>query len=131
MVSSTTAQYERLAVRLRDAYAARDMTAIGQLLCDDVDWGTDDSPRRCRTRDQVVDTLTMALRHGADGEIVSMDIGTAGILAKLVVRWLPGDERPEESLIYHVYRVRGERVSQILAFDDEVGAREAAGVAPR
>ncbi|MHB1499221.1 MAG: hypothetical protein ACYCXN_15085, partial [Acidimicrobiales bacterium] len=58
-----------LADRLRTALTARDLDAFGRLLSDDVRWGSDDHPRACRNRSDVLATSARLISEGAEGAI--------------------------------------------------------------
>ncbi len=121
--------HSSLPERLRAAYLTRDLEALGALLADDVHWGDDDLPRRCRNRSEVLATFARGMDAGADAEITELLEGTNGILCGLVVRWPDAGQRPGDGrLLYHVYLTRDERIAEIRRYDDRASAAEAAGV---
>ena len=116
---------EAIAVRLRAAFEVRDPALLAPLLADDVRWGDDDNPNRCRNRGQVLDRLTFAVGAGGiDAEIGDMVAGRHGILCPLVLHRPTGPAEP----IFHVYMVRDDRITEIRRYDDRPSAAEAAGL---
>ena len=59
---------EGMAAQLRGAFEARDMTTFGALLAEDVRWGDDDAPNKCRSRAEVVETFQTLIDEGVGGE---------------------------------------------------------------
>lgn len=116
-----------LADRVREAFASRDLGALGSLLADDVRWGDDDQPRACRNRAQVLATFEQGLGEGADGSITEIETGPAGILCAIEVTWPEG--RAGRTQLFHVYVVRDGLISEIRRFDDRESAARAAGLA--
>ena len=83
-----------LADRLRAALDTRDLDAFGTLLSDDVRWGSDDHPRACRNRSNVLATFARIMSEGAEGAISELAVETEGILCGLTGEHVshPGDE---------------------------------------
>lgn len=117
-----------LANQIRQAFRTHDIAAFGALLSDDVRWGDDDHPRRCRNRSDVLSTFDRLLSSGVDGTITEMVTGAAGILCRLSVTWPENNSRLGERDLYHVYLVTDGRISEIRRYDDRRSAAEAAGV---
>lgn len=115
-----------LAESLVQALASRDLDALGALLADDVRWGDDDHPRRCRCRSDVVATFGRLLAEGVEATITEVLTGSRGAVCGLRVRWHGGVRRPERHL-YHLYLVSDGRIAEIRAFDDRASAADAAG----
>jgi ketosteroid isomerase-like protein len=118
-----------LADRLRAALTARDLGAFGMLLSDDVRWGSDDHPRACRNRSDVLATFARIMSEGAEGAITELAVGTEGILCGLAVAWPTPSQHPDDRNLFHVYLVRDGRIVEIQRYDDRDSAAEAAGVA--
>ncbi len=118
-----------LAEQVRTALEARDLDAFGALLSDDVRWGDDDHPRRCRSRSDVLATFRRLMDEGAEADITELVAGTNGLLCGLVVKWpTPGDD-PSERTLFHVYLVRNDLIVEIQTYDDRMSAALAAGIA--
>ena len=118
-----------LAARVRVAFVERDLDAFGALLSDDVRWGDDNHPRRCRSRSDVVATFQRVMAEGAEADIAEVTAGTKGILCGLSVRSLGTERRSQERMLFHVYVVRDNEIIEIQRFDDRDSAARAAGVA--
>jgi ketosteroid isomerase-like protein len=118
-----------LADRLRAALSSRDLEAFGTLLSDDVRWGSDDHPRACRNRSDVLATFDRLMSEGAEGVITELTVGTEGILCGLAVSWPTPSQHPDDRRLFHVYLLRGGRIVQIQRYDERAAAAEAAGVA--
>jgi ketosteroid isomerase-like protein len=117
-----------LADRLRAALTARDLDAFGMLLSDDVRWGSDDHPRKCRSRSDVLATFARLMSEGAEGAITELAVGTDGILCGLAVAWPTPSQHPDDRNLFHVYLVRDGRIVEIQRYDDRDSAAEAAGI---
>ena len=117
-----------IAARVRQALETRDLHAFGALLAEDVRWGDDDLPQRCRGPADVLQTLRRGLEAGAEADVVEVTAGRGAVLCQLLTRWPAGSTRPPTRRIFHVYRLDGGRIGEILAFDDRRSAAEAAGI---
>ncbi len=117
-----------LAERVRTALTARDLDAFGPLLSDDVRWGDDNHPRRCRSRSDVLATFRRLMDDGAEADITELVAGTNGLLCGLAVRWSGIEDNPRERTLFHVYLVRDDHIVEIQPFDDRDSAAQAAGV---
>jgi hypothetical protein len=124
----TTGAEGSLSERLHQALLTRDLEALGSLLADDVRWGDDEHPRRCRNRSEVMATFARGMDDGVDAEITEFLPGTRGILCGLAVKWPEGAERSGDRLLYHVYLVEHDRIVEIQRYDDRGSAMEAAGI---
>lgn len=113
-------------MRLRRAFADQDLVALGALLTDDVRWGDDDHPRKCRSRNDVVATFSRLLGEGVGGEITSLEEGPDAVLCELRVTWPNEADRRRGQRIFHVYQLKDGRICEIRRFDDRRSAREAA-----
>lgn len=124
----TTGAESSLSVRLHQALLTRNLEALGALVVDNVRWGDDEHPRRCRNRSEVLATFARGMDDGADAEIMEFRPGTRGILCGFVVKWPDGAERSPERLLYHVYLVKEDRIVEIQSYEDRESAAEAAGM---
>ncbi|MGH9089042.1 MAG: hypothetical protein ACRDYZ_13200 [Acidimicrobiales bacterium] len=115
-----------LAERVRSAIVGRDIDAFAALLAEDVRWGDDDAPNRCRSRTDVTATLARGVLGGGTADLLEVATGTRGILCALRVSW-PGREAP--AVLYHVYLVGDDRIHEIQRYDDRRSAAEAGGLA--
>lgn len=115
---------DRMAAEIRRAFDAHDIAGWAALLADDVRWGDDEAPNRCRNRAEVVATFERVLAEGVDGEVTEIQTGSSGILCRLRVRRPDGTGEgagasPGEALreVLHLYRVRDGKVVEIRPFD--------------
>ena len=118
-----------LAARVRVAFVERDLDAFGALLSDDVRWGDDNHPRRCRSRSDVVATFQRVIAEGAEADIAELSAGTKGILCGISVQLLGTEGNSQERMLFHVYVVRDNEIIEIERFDERDSAAHAAGVA--
>ena len=114
--------------RLRIAIETRDLDTFGALLADDVRWGDDTHPRRCRSRADVVATMARGLGQGGAAQLVELTAGADGVLCGLDVQWPDQAGRPSARRLYHAYIVRGGLIGEIRPFDHRNAAAEAVGV---
>jgi ketosteroid isomerase-like protein len=124
----TSALSSSLVDQVRDALAARDLDAFGDLLTDDVRWGDEGHPRGCRNRAEVLKTFSRGMAEGLDGSASELERGRNGILCRLNVTWPEGHPRADDTDVFHVYLVRDEHIYQILRFFDRDSAASAAGL---
>lgn len=127
-MASTAHDTDRLTDQVRTALETRDLDAFGALLSEDVRWGDDDHPRRCRNRSDVLATFRRLMDEGAEADITELVAGTAGLLCGLVVK-LSGAGHPSERRLFHVYLVGDDRIIEIQPYEDRAPAAIAAGVA--
>ena len=112
---------DEIAEALTEAFAAKDIDAVGRLLADDARWGDDDHPNRCRSRSDVIDTFTRLLGEGVNGTVTETVVGTGGVAVKLHVQWPnPGEGRGVN--FYQSYIVRDGLVTEIQRHDDRKSA---------
>jgi ketosteroid isomerase-like protein len=117
-----------LAEQVHQALDARDLDAFGSLLSDDVRWGTDDHPRACRNRSDVLATFSRILAEGAEGEVAEIATGPRGILCGLAVSWPSPEVHQDDRRLYHVYLTEGGRIVEIRRYDDRHSAAAAVGL---
>src|SRR5439155_1135872 len=89
-----------IAERIRSAFVAHDLAAFGMLLAEDVRWGDDDHPRKCRSRPDVLATFSTLMAQGVDAEVTEVTAGSAGVMCCLRVRWPNPEERRKGTTIY-------------------------------
>ncbi len=116
-----------MGAELLAAFEGRDMGAFGALLADDARWGDDTIPNRCRNRSEVIDTFSRQIAAGAEGEVTSLEVGPAGLLCQLTVTLPGGRGRDRTETLFHLYRVRGERIAEIETYFDRRSAVAALG----
>ncbi len=117
-----------LAERIRAAFEARDVDAFGALLRDDVHWGDDNHPRRCRNRGEVLAVFNHGLANGIDATITELATGSRGVLCGLSLATLT-PVKGVKGEFFHVYLVDDDqRIFAILRFDDRRSAKVAAGL---
>lgn len=118
-----------LADRIRAVYQAADLEAFGRLLAEDVRWGDDDHPNRCRGRADVLNTFERGMDSGVTAEIVETRSGPGGVLCRLRVNRADPADRPRGIDFVHVFLIRDGLISEIRRYDDmpnAVAAIEAA-----
>ncbi len=121
---------EWMAGEVRASLEARDLEGFGALLADDVRWGEDIVPNHCRSRSEVIDTFRRQISAGVAGRVSSVELGPAGILCRLTVTFPveKGGARTRE--LFHLYRVSGDRITEIDPFVDGRSALAALGCGP-
>lgn len=117
-----------LAEQVRQALDAGDLVAFGSLLSDDVRWGSDDHPRACRNRSDVLATFSRILAEGAEGEVTEIATGPHGILCGLAVSWPSPTMHQDDRRLYHVYLTESGRIVEIRRYDDRRSAAAAVGL---
>lgn len=112
--------------QIQEAFAKRDLRLLAALLTDDVRWGDDDHPRRCRNRADVLGTFSRLMDEGVEGDIVRLVRGDRGVLCELSVRWPEG--MAGRTSVWQVYLLADDKIAEIRGYDDRQSAAEAAGV---
>jgi hypothetical protein len=116
-----------IAQEIDAAFATHDVAAFGALLADDVRWGDDDHPRKCRGRSDVLATFARLIAGGVDADVTETLTGRDGVMCCLRVRWPDPNDRRRGTVLYHVYLLRDGRVSEIQRYDDRPSAVAAIG----
>jgi hypothetical protein len=112
---------DQIAEQLGSAFATKNLDAFAELLAEDVRWGDDDNPNRCRSRSDAVATFSRLLGEGVDGEVTETIIGANGIAICLHVRWPdPGEGRSVN--LYQDYLVHDGIVTEIQRHNDRRSA---------
>jgi ketosteroid isomerase-like protein len=117
-----------LSAQLKQALEQRDVDALAPLLADDVRWGDDDHPRRCRGPKQVIEFFKDGMARGGKAQITELEQGTDGVLCRLKVTFSDGSERRTGADFWHVYMIRDGLINEIRRYDDRGSAAEAAGI---
>jgi len=121
-------QVDRVATLLRAAFETGDLTSFGALLADDVWWGDDDRPPRCRGRSDVLATFSRLVGQGVQTTVTDIAVGPFGLVAIMQARWVNTRDTRTESALYHAYLIRGGLVTQISRYEALDAALEAIGV---
>lgn len=116
---------DEIAGKLLAALENRNLTAIGKLLSDDVRWGGDNHPRKCRNRQDVIATFDRWLDQGIDGEIKSIVATSNGVLCKFRVK-IPNENDNGFRTLYHLYKTTRGTITEILPFESRTEAESAA-----
>lgn len=116
---------DALVDRIRAAYQASDLQALGALLAEDVRWGDDDHPNRCRSRADVLSTFERWTGTGVSAQILDTRSGPQGVLCRLRVDWADPADRPRGATFIHVFLVRDGLITEIRRYDDEASATAA------
>ena len=124
---TSSGSLDDVAAQVRAAFATRDVAAFGRLLSDDVRWGDDDHPRKCRGRADVLATFTRLVTTGVDADITEMTTGSEGVVCGLQVQWPEPNDRRRGRVFYHAYLVRHGLVNEIRRYDDRQSALDAIG----
>lgn len=112
--------------RLRGCLTDRDLAGFGALLADNVRWGDDTHPRRCRGRAQVVARFAELMSGGVTADVLGTATGPAGVMCRMRVHWPQPEDRRRGQEFFHVYLVDAEgRVNELRRYNDERSAREA------
>lgn len=116
-----------MAGAVRASLEARDLERFGALLADDVRWGDDIVPNHCRSRSEIIDTFRRQISARVAGMVSSVELGPAGILCRLTVRFPAEKGRARTRELFHLYRVSGDRIAEIEPFVDRRPALAALG----
>lgn len=127
-MSQTAPEVSPFADVLRRAYATRDLAGLSTLLADDVRWGDEEHPRKCRSRSDVLARFADQLAVGVTADVTEVTHGRLGVLCGLRVHRPDATANAPERCVYHVYVLTGQRIAEIRSFDDRRSAVEAADV---
>lgn len=114
-----------VAAQLRAAYEQRDLAVLRPLLADDVRWGSDDHPNRCRRPEDVLRTFTRGLNAGATADVIDVGTGPAGVAVRLRVHWPDVQDRARGEEFFHVFLLRDGLIAEIRRYDDRESAQAA------
>ena len=123
----TSPQVDRVAALLRAAFETQDLSSFGALLADDVWWGDDDRPPRCRGRSRVLATFSRLVEQRVETTVTDITVGPFGLVAIMQARWADTLETRAEAALYHAYLIRGGLVTQISRYEAFDAALEAIG----
>jgi hypothetical protein len=123
----TAAQVDRVAALLRAAFETQDLSSFGGLLADDVWWGDDDRPPRCRGRSDVLATFNRLVGQAVETTVTDIAVGPFGLVAVMQARWADTRETRTETALFHAYLVRGGLITQISRYETLDPALEAIG----
>lgn len=109
---------EQLAEAIARALSSLHLDGFEELLADDVRWGDDEAAENCRGRKDVIETFARLTEAGLRAEVREHEIGPAGVLAHLQLTWPESEEGSRPSELFHLYRVRHGRITEILVPGD-------------
>jgi hypothetical protein len=121
----TVTTVDALAEQISAAYRSADLTAFGSLLADDVRWGDDDHPNRCRSRGDVLRTFAGWMDSGVTADLVDVTTGPLGVACRLHVTWVDPQDRQRGVDFFHVFMVSDGLVREIRRYDDKRSAESA------
>src|ERR1700742_3498356 len=104
--------------RIRAAYEQVDLDGFSELLADNVRWGDDDHPNRCRSRDDVLSTFTTWVGAGVTAKVTGIDNGPLGVSCKLHVEWVDPTDKARGVNFWHVFIVRDGLITEIRRYND-------------
>ncbi len=112
----------QLAAQLRTAFERHDLSLFGALLADDVWWGDEGRPRRCRGRADVLATFSRLMGHSVDTEVRDVIVGRIGVVAIMHARWADARDARNETALFHAYRVHDHLITGISRYEDRDAA---------
>jgi ketosteroid isomerase-like protein len=115
---------DELAVQVRKALAAEDVSAFAELLDPNVTWGAPGARTpTCKNRNQVLSWYERAQQGGVRGSVFDIDVLGDRLLVSLSVQGTGGaGERGGTTLRFQVLTVRDGRIVDIVGFDDKADA---------
>ena len=115
---------DELAVQVRKALAAEDVSAFAELLDPNVTWGAPGARTpTCQNRNQVLSWYERAQKGGVRGSVFDIDVLGDRLLVSLRVQGTDGArERGGTTLRFQVLTVRDGRIVDIVGFDDKADA---------
>jgi ketosteroid isomerase-like protein len=120
-----TKDMDEMAVRVRKALAAEDLSAFTELLDPEVAWGAPGARNpNCKNREQVVAWYRRGRDAGIRGSVYDVEVLGDRLLVSMSVRGAEGAfKRGGTALRFQVLTVRRGRVVDIVGFDDKSEAR--------
>jgi hypothetical protein len=109
---------EATAAQIREALNTRNLDELYDLLAEDVRWGTDDHPRKCRSRSDVLKTFKRQLAEGVRGTVDETITGARGVACRFQVEWPDPADRRRGVRFFHVYILSGDKIAEIQRHDD-------------
>ncbi len=115
---------DQIAVLVRKALAAQDLSAFTELLDPDVTWGAPGSRNPgCKNRDQVLAWYQRGRDAGIRGSVYDVEVLGDRLLVSMSVRGTEdAHERGGAALRFQVLTVRRGKVVEIAGFDDKAEA---------
>ena len=121
---------EAMSERIRAAYEQADLDGFAELLAEDVRWGDDEHPNRCRNRDDVLSTFAAWVGAGVSAKVTALDIGPQGVACKLHVEWAAPNDRARGVNFWHVFLIHGGQITEIRRSNDAKSAQQAIQAQP-
>jgi ketosteroid isomerase-like protein len=117
-----------IARRVREALTAADADAFADLLDPRVTWGAPGDPAPpCQNRDQVLAWYRQGQAEGRRAQVTDVAVHGDKILVSLTVTPRKPTVHDVAAERWQVLTLTGGRVTDIRGYDDEPGARAAAG----
>jgi ketosteroid isomerase-like protein len=115
---------DEIAVLVRNALAAEDLSAFTELLDPDVTWGAPGAHNpSCKNRNQVLAWYQRGRDAGVRGSVYDVEVLGDQLLVSMRVRGTENArERGEAALRFQVLTVRSGKVVDIVGFDDKTEA---------
>jgi ketosteroid isomerase-like protein len=76
----------------------------------------------------VIETFRRVMDQGVEADITELVAGAQGLMCGFAVRPRRRGDPPSERVLFHVYRVRDDKIVEIQPFDDRKAAAMAAGI---
>jgi ketosteroid isomerase-like protein len=115
---------DELAVLVRQALAAEDLSAFTELLDPNVTWGAPGASNpTCKSRDQVLEWYQRGRDAGIRGSVYDIEIlGDRLLVSMSVTGTESAQERGGTALRFQVLTVRSGKIVEIVGFDDKSDA---------
>jgi ketosteroid isomerase-like protein len=115
---------DEIAVLVRNALAAEDLSALAELLDPAVTWGAPGARNpSCKNRNQVLDWYQRGRNAGVRGSVYDVEVLGDRLLVSMSVRGTDNaTERGGAALRFQVLTVRSGKVVDIVGFDDKTEA---------
>jgi SnoaL-like domain len=120
-IGSMTMGMDEIAVLVRKALAAEDLSAFAEFLDPAVTWGAPGARNpSCKNRNQVLAWYQRGRDSGVRGSVFDVEVLGDRLLVSMSVRGTEnGNERGGAALRYQVLTVRSGKVVDIVGFDDK------------